>query len=111
MRCPALMAAGLLAAMSAGAAVAQEVGAPGRGLAAAARLCADCHAIRRGEAASPSFAAAPFELIAGTPGMTATALSAALQTSHRTMPNLVLEPADFSDVIAYILSLRGPAAR
>jgi len=28
------------------------------------------------------------------------------RTSHRTMPNLVIEPADMDDLIAYILSLR-----
>jgi hypothetical protein len=34
------------------------------------------------------------------------ALSAALQTSHRTMPNLVLDPNELADVVAYILSLK-----
>jgi hypothetical protein len=28
-----------------------------------------------------------------------------LQTSHPTMPNIILEPNDMSNVVAYILSL------
>jgi hypothetical protein len=38
--------------------------------------------------------------------MTATALRAALNTSHRTMPNLVIKDDDADSIIAYILSLR-----
>jgi hypothetical protein len=38
--------------------------------------------------------------------MTAIALSAALNTSHRTMPNIVLEPDEQLDIIAYILSIK-----
>jgi mono/diheme cytochrome c family protein len=94
----------LLLVLASGAS-AQDIGQPGRGRAAALRLCSDCHAVERGTL-SPMFNAPAFELVANTPGMNATALSAALQTSHRTMPNLVLEPGDFSDVIAYILSLQ-----
>jgi hypothetical protein len=37
--------------------------------------------------------------------MSSTALAAALQTSHETMPNVVIKGSDLSDVIAYILSL------
>jgi hypothetical protein len=38
--------------------------------------------------------------------MTALALTAALQTSHKTMPNLIVAPEDRADVVAYILSLQ-----
>jgi hypothetical protein len=38
--------------------------------------------------------------------MTAIALSAALNTSHPTMPNIMLEAAERADIIAYILSLK-----
>jgi hypothetical protein len=38
--------------------------------------------------------------------MTALALRAALQTSHRSMPNLVLGKRSREDVIAYILELK-----
>ena len=41
-----------------------------------------------------------------TPGMNAMALSAALNTSHRSMPNFVLAPDEQSDIAAYILSLK-----
>jgi hypothetical protein len=46
--------------------------------------------------------------IATVPGMTAAALLAALQTSHRerTMPNLILPPNELRDVVAYVLSLK-----
>jgi hypothetical protein len=40
------------------------------------------------------------------PSITAEALDVFLQTPHATMPDLILSPADRSDVIAYILSLR-----
>jgi hypothetical protein len=38
--------------------------------------------------------------------VTVLALSAALNTSHRSMPNIVLEANNQADIIAYILSLR-----
>jgi hypothetical protein len=40
------------------------------------------------------------------PGMTTIALTPALPTLHRQMPNIVLQPDDRRDVIAYILSLK-----
>ena len=47
-----------------------------------------------------------FARIANIPGMTAAALRAALNTSHSTMPNLVIKDDDADSIIAYILSLR-----
>ncbi len=38
--------------------------------------------------------------------MTSIALTAALRTSHRAMPNIALAGDDQKNVIAYILSLR-----
>jgi hypothetical protein len=38
--------------------------------------------------------------------MSSMALSAALQTSHRSMPNVVLNGDDMANVIAYVLSLK-----
>jgi hypothetical protein len=55
---------------------------------------------------SPNANAPTFEAIAKIPGMTIMALSAALQTSHRTMPNIVIKGDDRVNVIAYILSLK-----
>jgi hypothetical protein len=38
--------------------------------------------------------------------MTKRALTVALQTSHRSMPNLVIKGRDAEDLVAYILSLK-----
>ena len=56
--------------------------------------------------ASPNRKATPFKTIANTPGMSVTALTVWSRTTHPTMPNLVIEPTDMDDLIAYILSLR-----
>ena len=60
----------------------------------------------RDEDASPEHTAPRFKDVANTSGMTATALTVWLQTSHPTMPNIILEPNDMSNVVAYILSLK-----
>ena len=86
---------------------AQEVGSVSQGLLIAEERCAGCHDITRGAEYSPTFGAPTFEQIAITPGMTATALSATLKTSHRTMPNLMLSSEELSNITAYILNLKG----
>jgi mono/diheme cytochrome c family protein len=78
----------------------------GRGAQIAQNICAVCHVVARGQPASPNSQAPPFPMIASTPGMTSIALSAALTMSHRLMPNIILEPDQRRDVIAYILSLK-----
>lgn len=100
-----LRAAIVLAALT-GSGEAQEIGRPAEGLASAQRLCAQCHAVGKGQARSPNRNAPRFEAIASTPGMTSIALSAALHTSHESMPNIMLEPEDRANIIAYILSLK-----
>lgn len=85
---------------------AQETGSVSQGLATVEERCAGCHGIARGAEYSPTFGSPTFEQIALTPGMTATALSAALKTSHRTMPNLMLGSDELADITAYILSLK-----
>jgi mono/diheme cytochrome c family protein len=85
---------------------AQDVGQAGRGLELAQRLCTECHAVGNDDARSPNAQAPRFLTIAAVPGMTATALSAALNTSHRTMPNIILQPEEQAHIIAYILSLK-----
>ena len=72
----------------------------------AREVCGGCHAIVAGEIRSPNPAAPRFEAIARIPGMTAIALNAALQTSHRTMPNLLLDGEELKNIVAYILSLK-----
>jgi mono/diheme cytochrome c family protein len=84
---------------------AQEAGEPQAGAAYANQYCASCHAIAD-EDASPEHTAPRFKDVANTSGMTATALTVWLQTSHPTMPNIILEPNDVSNVVAYILSLK-----
>ena len=77
------------------------------GKAYATEICAECHAIRQSEGNSPLLDAPSFQSVADTPGMTELALSVWLQTSHPTMPNIVLEQDDMRNVIAYIRSLKG----
>jgi mono/diheme cytochrome c family protein len=84
----------------------QEIGHAGRGFALAQRLCAQCHGVQKDAAASPNPDAPLFPIIASVPGMTAIALAATLNTSHRAMPNILLEPPEQADIIAYILSLK-----
>jgi len=76
-----------------------------RGASLASSQCSECHAVNKGER-SPKATVPTFSAIAATPGMTSLALEASLQTSHRQMPNLLIERADRADIIAYILSLK-----
>ena len=46
-----------------------------------------------------------FQSVADTPGMTELALSVWLQSSHPTMPNIILSQDDLRNVVAYIRSL------
>jgi mono/diheme cytochrome c family protein len=85
---------------------AQESGDPVRGLAVAQAQCASCHALYKGAGLSPDVRAPTFETVAAVPGMTAIALNAFLQTSHATMPNIILAPEDRRNIVAYILSLK-----
>jgi mono/diheme cytochrome c family protein len=77
-----------------------------RGAEIARDVCSACHAVSTRSAMSRNAEAPPFWKLASTPGMTSIALSAALMTSHRSMPNIILEPEQRRDVIAYILSLK-----
>jgi mono/diheme cytochrome c family protein len=80
---------------------------PTAGLAIARQLCSECHDVERSmQPRSPNTAAPPFVTIANVPGMTGMALSAALQTPHRTMPNVILDANQLSSIVAYVLSLR-----
>jgi len=101
-----ILAAVIALAMPAGHAAGQEIGQSSRGLVLAQRLCAECHAVQKEDSRSPNANAPRFQAIASIPGMTATALSAALNTSHRAMPNIMLPGDEQADIIAYILSLK-----
>jgi mono/diheme cytochrome c family protein len=82
-----------------------QSGDPRRGFAVAQDICVACHAVRKGQH-SPNPDAPSFETIAAVPGMTTIALQAALQTSHKSMPNLILPEDDRANVVTYIMSLR-----
>lgn len=86
----------------------QDIGDAGKGLAYARKVCASCHNVLSSAAASPNRSAPPFKAIANTPGMSITALTVWSRTTHPTMPNLIIDPNDMDDLIAYILSLRTP---
>ena len=84
---------------------AQGVGDATRGWKLAVRTCADCHWGRH-EGKSGNQRAPSLTAIANTKGMTAIALNVALLTSHRSMPNIVLDAQERADVIAFILTLK-----
>ena len=79
----------IVAAACAFPAVAAEQGNAKAGLEFAMEFCSSCHAVASGY--SPLAAATPFKEIAESPGMTGTSLAVFLQTSHPTMPNLILD--------------------
>ena len=101
--CVALAAAALL---DPGSILAQHADDIVHGGEIARTICAACHVVAKGQLVSPNSEAPPFPVLATTPGMTTIALTAALLTSHRLMPNIVLQPDERRDVIAYILSLK-----
>src|SRR5260370_32775831 len=82
--------------------LAQDADDVGHGREIAQTICAACHVVAKAQLVSPNSEAPPFPVLAATPGMTAIALTAALLTSHRLMPNIVLQPDERRDVIAYI---------
>jgi mono/diheme cytochrome c family protein len=88
-------------------AVAAETDDARKGRELAAEICADCHAIRPADGSSPNADAPGFETIARVPGMSPMSLKVALRTSHREMPNLVLDENQTEQIITYILSLSG----
>jgi mono/diheme cytochrome c family protein len=85
---------------------AQEPPQPAKGLALAQQVCVACHAIDKRQVQSPNPAAPRFEVIANSPGISELALGVALRTSHRSMPNVILEADEIRNVAAYILSLK-----
>ena len=92
---------------SAGWALAQGVeGDPVAGRALAVKVCGKCHSVSA-EQRTTRFDEAPgFDEIADKPQTTEISLRAFLQSSHPTMPNILLAEQERDDVIAYILSLR-----
>jgi cytochrome c len=99
------LTAGIALAATTQAMSAEEAGDPQAGFDYAQTYCAKCHGIS--EEKSPLPQAPRFRKVADQPGITATALQVWMQTSHPTMPNIIVAPSDMRNVIAYILSLKG----
>jgi mono/diheme cytochrome c family protein len=85
----------------------QEDIAAGRDL--AINLCSECHSVQPDGSVSPNSESPAFVQIANTPGMTALSIRVFLQSPHRAMPLLVLEPSEIENVAAYIISLKRTA--
>jgi mono/diheme cytochrome c family protein len=84
----------------------QQIGDAEKGKQYALEFCTGCHAVQPEQPLSPLPKAPRFEDVANTPGMTAISLTAWFQTSHPTMPNIVMTDAQMRNVIQYILSLK-----
>lgn len=69
----------------------------------ASQWCSGCHAV---EPKTVGLFAADFAEIAKLPSTTALSLKVFLRTSHRNMPNFILQPDEANDIVAYILSLK-----
>ena len=100
------MSVGLAISATSVATHAQNAPATRDGKAIAEQVCSECHAVGRGRRPSPNGEAPPFAAIAETPGMTPIALTVALRTSHRNMPNIILSDDELRAVVAYIMSLQ-----
>lgn len=85
---------------------AQALGEAKRGQSLAETVCAECHAVRKGQLRARDGHAPTFETLATTPGITPMAIMVALRTSHSEMPNLVLKNQEIDDIIAYVATLR-----
>jgi hypothetical protein len=59
------------------------------------------------EEKSPPPKATRFREVADRPGITGTALRVWMETSPPTMPNIVVEPRDMFNLIAYVPELKG----
>jgi mono/diheme cytochrome c family protein len=67
--------------------------------------CAGCHAIGE-EAKSPEPKAPRFADVAAMPSTTELSLKVFLRSSHKNMPNILLEPDEIDAATAYILDLK-----
>jgi mono/diheme cytochrome c family protein len=101
-----ILATVAVAAVASHAAMAQEPGDAGKGLAYASQVCAQCHAVRPGDTFSPNPKAPAFGDIANTSGVTGISLAASLHSVHENMPAFVLSANERDNIIAYILSLK-----
>ena len=68
--------------------------------------CKDCHAIDAATAAGRANGPPDFTAIANRASTTALSLKVFFQTTHRSMPNLIIAPDQADDLASYILSLK-----
>lgn len=102
----ALRAAALAVLLAPLGAHADTLGNAGQGQVYARAHCAECHAVEPLGDLSPELNAPPFVHVANTPGMTERALAVWLQTSHPSMPDLIIPEDARDNLIAYIMSLK-----
>jgi len=101
-----LMIGGVIAALAAPSpAAAEHPGDPQAGFEYAKQVCSGCHGISAERSPMPK--ATRFREVADRPGMTGTALRVWMETTHPTMPNIIVSKQDMLNVIAYILDLKG----
>lgn len=100
---PLLLAGGVLLP---GLAVADSMDvSAGRNL--ALQWCSNCHVVAKGQAQAATDSAPSFFAVANDPSTTEAGLRAFLGTPHPTMPNIALSRDETTDLIDYILSLKG----
>jgi cytochrome c len=80
-------------------------GDPASGRKTATALCGTCHQVVGGKGRDSP---ASFVDIANVTSTTALSLKVFLRSSHKEMPNLIIDSSDTDDLIAYILSLKEP---
>ena len=85
-----------------------HAGDPASGRKTATALCGTCHQVIGGEGRDSP---ASFVDIANMTSTTALSLKVFLRSSHKEMPNLIIDSSDTDDLIAYILSLKEPFAQ
>jgi mono/diheme cytochrome c family protein len=73
----------------------------------AREVCAGCHIVSDDQLVDPDVGAPTFFDVVADPSVSELSLRAFLQTSHPTMPNLILTPDETDDIISYILTLKG----
>jgi mono/diheme cytochrome c family protein len=102
-----LLSMGLTSCAVSGATLqATELGDVDAGKQYAEQYCAGCHDVATPNPMEIGSGIPTFAAVANKPRVTRTSLVVWMQSSHPKMPNLMLEPQDLDNVIAYILSLK-----
>ena len=102
---PILVGAVIAALCTPSLAAAEHPGDPQAGFEYAKQVCSGCHGISAEPSPLPK--ATRFREVSDRPGVTGTALRVWMETTHPTMPNIIVPKQDMLNVIAYILDLKG----